>query len=276
MSYLSTSEMVRNTELEILADALDQEPEELEGYIDDEAQVDDLEEVSGWDDRPLGDEEQWETTINGHDNNNNFDRPLQLAQEMGYERALATMQQNMVQLHTENNSLREQLNPNYQQNMRQQEDALIEAAYSDPVQFYHNVVHQQHQSHVNASLGEAHAEHGEDFERAFSALTSRNPADPRARADVEKIYTAPNAGSALMRWWDNWNGDRETSRGGGHSRGSSYGHIPASWGGTPARSAPRSQGAARRSASMPFEEHDDIGGYDPRAEKEIWRDATRF
>lgn len=53
---------------------------------------------------------------------------------------------------------------------------------------------------VNASLGAAHEEHGKDFEAAYRALTALNPQDPMARAQVQRIWNAPNPGGALMRW----------------------------------------------------------------------------
>jgi hypothetical protein len=54
--------------------------------------------------------------------------------------------------------------------------------------------------HVNATLSAAHEEHGRDFEAAYRALTSLNPQDAMARAVVQRIWNAPNPGSALMRW----------------------------------------------------------------------------
>lgn len=53
---------------------------------------------------------------------------------------------------------------------------------------------------VNASLGAAHEEHGKNFEAAYRALTSLNPQDPLARAQVQRVWNAPNPGGALMRW----------------------------------------------------------------------------
>jgi hypothetical protein len=53
---------------------------------------------------------------------------------------------------------------------------------------------------VNASLGAAHEEHGREFEAAYRALTGLNPQDPVARAQVQRIWNAPNPGGALMRW----------------------------------------------------------------------------
>jgi len=54
--------------------------------------------------------------------------------------------------------------------------------------------------HVNSSFSETAEEHGEAFTEAFRALTSQNPQDPAARAQVQRIWNAPNPGKALMRW----------------------------------------------------------------------------
>lgn len=54
--------------------------------------------------------------------------------------------------------------------------------------------------YVNASLSEAHEEHGEKFQQAFQALTSLDPRDPTNRATVEQIYNSPNPGRSVMRW----------------------------------------------------------------------------
>jgi hypothetical protein len=54
--------------------------------------------------------------------------------------------------------------------------------------------------HVNAALAEAHEQHGDEFVAAYRQLTSLNPADPVARATVQRIWDAPNPGKAIMRW----------------------------------------------------------------------------
>src|SRR6516225_525224 len=131
MSYLSTSEMVRNTELEILADALDQEPEELDGYIDDEAQVDDLEQVEGWDGRPLADEEMLETTISGWPDNGN-DRPMALAEGQQYEDVIGQLQHHVGTLAAQNQELMQRLDPDRQWRADQQRASEIEAFYTSP------------------------------------------------------------------------------------------------------------------------------------------------
>lgn len=54
---------------------------------------------------------------------------------------------------------------------------------------------------VEASMADARELHGEKFDKAYQALTSQNPQDPAARALVARIWSAPNAGRAMMNWW---------------------------------------------------------------------------
>lgn len=61
---------------------------------------------------------------------------------------------------------------------------------------------------LNMSLAAAHEAHGERFEKAYAALTAGDPRDPGRQAMVTRITSAPNPGSALMRWW----GEQETIR----------------------------------------------------------------
>lgn len=69
-----------------------------------------------------------------------------------------------------------------------QRDAQLEQRFAD--------------RYVNASLFRAHRERGEEFEAAYKALTSLNPADPANRATVQSIYSSPEPGLAVMDWYD--------------------------------------------------------------------------
>jgi hypothetical protein len=91
MGYNSTTELVANTEREILASAFDLEPEDLPGHIDDEAD-NDLEQLEGWDGEPLSDEEGFESAVNGH-SESGIDRPLALSEGERYEAELEAMRQ---------------------------------------------------------------------------------------------------------------------------------------------------------------------------------------
>jgi hypothetical protein len=117
MAYLNANEGVLNTEIEILADALDQEPEEFENYVGDEDDGTDLEQTEGWDGRPLGDEEQWETNINGH-TDSGIDRPIALREGQAYEDALRQRDEQIAVLRQQNTAQAMALDPGYQQRSR--------------------------------------------------------------------------------------------------------------------------------------------------------------
>jgi hypothetical protein len=56
---------------------------------------------------------------------------------------------------------------------------------------------------LEASLAEAHQDHGEEFTFAYSqakAILDRGPGDPEARALHARINNSPDPGRALMRW----------------------------------------------------------------------------
>jgi hypothetical protein len=104
------------------------------------------------------------------------------------------------------------------QDNQQSEDASIDLLFSKPADFMAReraqmraeLRHEMRSDHVNASLGEAHEEHGAEFEAAYKALTGANAADPVARAAVQRVWEAPNPGKALMRWWGEQQILRET------------------------------------------------------------------
>jgi hypothetical protein len=80
------------------------------------------------------------------------------------------------------------------------------------------------QQRVNASLADAHDQHGEKFVKAYQDLTGIDPLtmnrvgppglpvnDPVSRATVDRIMTSPNPGRALM----NWHAQQQVIRDGG-------------------------------------------------------------
>ena len=83
--------LVQGTQREIFDYAVAKDPDNVEYRDDvdyrDEAVDTSLEQVRGFDGDVLGDEEQWETTINGH--GDGFDRPQQTAESLDYETQLA-------------------------------------------------------------------------------------------------------------------------------------------------------------------------------------------
>lgn len=67
------------------------------------------------------------------------------------------------------------------------------------------------QRFVEASMADAHDTHGEEFVKAYEALTGINPVtqqvvrqvdknDPMVKAEVARVLNAPNPGKALMSW----------------------------------------------------------------------------
>ena len=53
---------------------------------------------------------------------------------------------------------------------------------------------------VETSMAIAHATHKGTFEQAFEAVNKLNPQNPDDRAIVQRIYSAPNPGEALVSW----------------------------------------------------------------------------
>lgn len=53
---------------------------------------------------------------------------------------------------------------------------------------------------VETSMTIAHAFHKDVFENAFAAINKLNPQNPEDRMTVQRIYSAPNPGEALVSW----------------------------------------------------------------------------
>lgn len=53
---------------------------------------------------------------------------------------------------------------------------------------------------VETSMAIAHAFHKDTFEKAFEAVNKLNPQNPDDRATVQRIYSSPNPGEALVSW----------------------------------------------------------------------------
>jgi hypothetical protein len=90
--------MVRNTEFEIMAEALGVEESDLpnapsEGFTDEEYHTG----VEGWDGEPLHERELVDVNLHGHPDTGQ-DRPLQHAEEVGYEAALQAAHERIAAL----------------------------------------------------------------------------------------------------------------------------------------------------------------------------------
>jgi hypothetical protein len=53
---------------------------------------------------------------------------------------------------------------------------------------------------VETSMAIAHAAHKDTFEKAWSAINALDPNNPEARQTVQRIYSSPNPGDALVSW----------------------------------------------------------------------------
>lgn len=53
---------------------------------------------------------------------------------------------------------------------------------------------------VETSMAIAHGFHKETFEKAFEAINKLNPQNPDDRVVVQRIYSSPNPGEALVNW----------------------------------------------------------------------------
>jgi hypothetical protein len=286
MAYLNANEGVLNTEIEILADALDQEPEEFEGYVGDEDDGTDLEQTEGWDGKPLGDEEQWETNVNGH-TDSGIDRPIALREGQAYEDALRQRDEQIAVLRQQNTAQAMALDPDRQWRIEQQRVNEVTQMYENPEAYYDqtnaeraamaNRIHQLESDRVNASLRAAHEEHGTEFDKAYRQMTSMDPSHYAARALVQSVWNSPDPGAALMEMHYATGGQNmPRAVGGQHSAG----HLPPSlnsgtrYGGSTSRSYGRSQ---RDSSGWPVGEGDrDIGGYSNEAvERDVFSSIWR-
>jgi hypothetical protein len=201
---LALTEAVKETERDIFNAGAGIEPPENTGPNES------LEQISGWDGKPLGDDEQLEAAFRGRDNSGN-DRPLQLAEETNeYETAV----QKAKALEAENAQLRTKYEPTIrgdaearQERARQE---IIAAALENPdgVLGHMENLRAAHTEldtgRVETSLRAAHTKYGADFERVYGALdVRRNPElvkDPVARAIVQRIWQHADPGEALMEW----------------------------------------------------------------------------
>jgi len=278
MGYNSTTELVANTDAEIFAEACGVDVHELPNYTphDDES-LDDFEQVEGWDGDPVEVDELAEIAENGFPDTN-FDRPVQLAQEQGYEREIAARDEAIAAMQQQMAELQQRADPGRQQRQAQQREELIYQMIADPERAVQHMagLHAQNEamvaSRVNASLGAAHRDHGRDFEAAYQNLTSLDPNNQAARNLVQSIYSSDDPGQTLMEWHE-MTGGRAPPRavGGGARRGI----MPSLNSGTPASSRGERSSASRgRSDGWPVGEDD--GGYaDEFSERDIMQSAFR-
>jgi len=195
---------IAETEQEIVDSAFRNAPDDNDGDMS-------LEESEGWDGDALSEDEQWETTLNGYDDEH-FDRPLEGRQ---VARQASEIEQLRQALAERNGQLDQVLNgPERQEQARQQfrdqlyerygmlgvDDARIEALRND----LGAVVAQAsagnaEEARVNRSFAAAIDEYGRaDIDDAYQALMRAGQSgDTQA---VRAVYHSQNPGAALMNW----------------------------------------------------------------------------
>jgi hypothetical protein len=206
MGY-AVRDMIRRTEQEIFDETMGR----AEPFNDDDGDfLDEVSQTEGWDGQNLSDSEQFETSINGH-NDDNYDRPLALHADQ--------------ELLAENQRLREQLDGAWDANMRiltddisRQQTAEQRQAFKDQLldQLLDSTpggagdrlidqLTQQHQHVTNldaarreASFEAAHGRYGDDFLDVANDMSRMDHNNPMARQIVQSIYNAPDPGEALM------------------------------------------------------------------------------
>jgi hypothetical protein len=191
---------ISDTEDEIFRFAFDL-PEEEDDPNPTDVELDDLglEDVEGADGLPLPFEEIAHRNLYG-DDENNFDRPIALAEEEAN-----------IEAHLRSN---QEILGNMAQHWAQHDQAVLEArkqaiipevlAQPEVVVNHALALEQQVQSqraaYVDLSFQRGHEHYGEDFERAYNKLTSLDPNNPTHRSLVQSIYHADDPTAALLNW----------------------------------------------------------------------------
>jgi hypothetical protein len=242
MGYLTTKELVANSDAEIFADAFDMDVRELPNYQED-ADDDDFGSPEGWDGEPLGDDELVEQAAHGHPDNG-FDRPLQLAEDQRHGQEIAGRDELISEYERQIADLRMRADPGRQQRLAQQREEIMHGIIANPEEALRAMgdLHSQNAaliaSRVEASMGAAHREHGPEFERAYQNLTSMDPGNQAARNLVQSIYNDRDPGRALMDWHGVSGGHTPRAMGPGTLRGVSLPSLnSATGGGSPTRSS---------------------------------------
>jgi hypothetical protein len=202
-------QMVADTDNEILAEALGVEEHELPlGRSDDIEGGDDFADVEGWDGEPLDPQEIAATNLYGDPDGNGQDRPLQHAEEVGYEAALQAANERIAALEAHSAELMQRADPELQRRLAaQREDAIVQLI-ANPDQAFEHINQQQayiralEEGRANAALAAEHRRSGRAFEAAYSALTSLDSNNPTAKQIVRGILSDPDPGRALMEWYE--------------------------------------------------------------------------
>lgn len=216
---------IAKTEDEIADFCFDKEPSD----DDDDGSDRSHEELTGWDGRPLSLLEHANANPNSH-----IDRPFAHDAIQGYEHDLQVRDNQIAHLKSQVQHLHVLADPGRQAREAQAYEDRVSQIISDPDAVIREVDGMYHREagrqidNVETTMGAAHERYGEEFEAAYRDLTSSNPADPVARATVQRITHSKDPGEALMQWHHGrdagrssgpfWNpGSRGRSGGGGRS-----------------------------------------------------------
>jgi hypothetical protein len=256
-------QMVADTEKEVFWEGIgEQEPTDHENQL-----VDELSQPEGWDGDDLGIEEIAARTMDG-DNPQNFDRPVQMDNEITLSNKLAAAeQQRDAALHLydehvaaptrelQRTAHREQVRQNLenQYGMFGFDDAKLDQFIADHSA---SVQHAQalQSARIEASMAAAHQKYGDDFLDAYNDLTAMKPDSALARDIVQTMVSTSDPGEALMQLHGN-----SLVRALGPSRSPPF--MPRSWG------PPHASRPTRSSAAM------DAGWGDQQTEQDVFNSA---
>ena len=197
-----TRSAIADTEREIFNEVMGQDEEDHPNYQNPEPDRE-LEQLEGWDGTPLSEAEIAASTISGTDE----DRPLQHAEERGYEEQLEEARQAIAVRDAWLAEIAQRADPGLQQRIAQQKEDAVVSMIADPDRALALIGNQQQQmqalvlSRADKSMEHAHHIHGRRFEEAYSQLRALDPRNPQHCALVQSIVAHPvDPGEALMGW----------------------------------------------------------------------------
>ena len=127
--------MVRDTEFEIMAEALGVETTDLPNAPSDDIEGgDDYGDVEGWDGEPLDPKEIAARNLYGDPDGNGQDRPLQFEQEVAYQAELQQANEHIAQLQAHNAELAQRADPQLQARLAAQREEQLVQMIANPEQ----------------------------------------------------------------------------------------------------------------------------------------------
>jgi len=199
---------VRDTEFEIMADALNVEPNALPNAPSEHIEGgDDFGDTEGWDGNPLGNEEVAAVNLHGHPDTGQ-DRPLQYAEELGYEGQIQQQRGYIDQLHARMAELEQRADPQLQERIRQQREEMIVQMIANPdaalqlIGMQNARIQQLQLGRADAAMDAGLRRFGKDFERAYDAVHRLERGNPVAQQIVHGILTDKDPRQALMDWYE--------------------------------------------------------------------------